>query len=430
MSAGKRVVSGAALGLAVCLATGCGETAEPASVVTPPPVEVARTKALPPPPAGKLATILMVQAQFTKQDGRPVPGPAKLVLYKTDGAGWFQQIVEDPASNVFHKAIPWRDGILTIAAEKARLVFWKPEGDTYTPTVLWEKSWCGRFNRLRDLEIGDVDNDGQDEIVLASHDSGVVAVGDENADGTWTFTELDQKPHTFVHEIEIGDVDGDHKVEFYATPSERNRASGESQPGGVVRYDYVEGKYVRTSVVQWEVSHSKEILVADMDGNGTPELYTAREAHTTTDPATKAVTVVEPVGIVRLDRKADGAWVEVPVATLGPTERQCRFLVPGDVDGDGVREIVAAGYKTGLYVLEPKGDGTFASSVIDAASSGFEHATHAADLDHDGKLEIYVAADDQHALRQYVWNGTSFDKKDLAILPEQHITWNLQDGVL
>ena len=54
----------------------------------PPPVAapVAMTPAPPvanPEPAGPLATILMSQAQFVTQGGKPKPGPAKLVLWRT-----------------------------------------------------------------------------------------------------------------------------------------------------------------------------------------------------------------------------------------------------------------------------------------------------------------------------------------------------------
>ena len=67
--------------------------------------------------------------------------------------------------------------------------------------------------------------------------------------------------------------------------------------------------------------------------------------------------------------------------------------------------------------------------TIDANSSGFEHATHAADLDGDGKSESYVAADNQKEVRRYVWNGESFDRKVIAEIGASHLTWNLQDGV-
>jgi hypothetical protein len=36
-------------------------------------------------------------------------------------------------------------------------------------------------------------------------------------------------------------------------------------------------------------------------------------------------------------------------------------------------------------------------------SSGFEHAAVLADLDEDRRDELYVASDDQHEVRRYVW---------------------------
>ena len=101
----------------------------------------------------------------------------------------------------------------------------------------------------------------------------------------------------------------------------------------------------------------------------------------------------------------------------------------GDVDGDGVTELVAAGYKSGLWLLEPQEDGTFTNQLIDAKSGGFEHATHIADLDKDGTPEIYVAADKQKKLRRYAWDGEKLSKTEIGDIPDDHITWNLQDGV-
>lgn len=398
-----------------------------ADVTPPAPEEPKKVEGLQPPPEGPLPTLMISQAQFTKEGGRPVPGPAKVVLLKTDGKTWYQEKLEDPSSNVFHKAIAWREGILTIGAEKARLVHWKKQEGSWAPTVLWEREWGGKFDRMRDLEVGDVTGDGKEDIVIATHDQGVVAVGEEGPT-MWSFHELDQAADTFVHEIEIGDVDGNGRLEFYATPSGRNRASGESQPGGVARYEYKDGAFARVLLVQWEESHAKEILVHDVDGDGKQELYAVREAHTEKGADGKPE-IKDPVRIVRLEPAAEGeAWKETTVATL--PDRQCRFLVPGDVDGDGKKELVAAGWKTGLYLLKPKGDGTYETSLVDADSTGFEHATHLADLDKDGKIEVYVAADDQKAVRRYVWDGTKLAREDVAPIPENHISWNIQDATL
>lgn len=404
----------------------CGETTPEASTEPADQAQPEQEAAL----QGPLPALLMVQAHFKRQNGKPVPQPARLVIWRTDGERWEQEEILDPDSNVFHKAMPWRDGFLTIGAEDAKLKHWTGGQGQWKATTLWEQSWGGKFDRLRDIELGDVDNDGAEEIVLATHDQGVVAVGDE-VDGAWTFTELDKTPDIFVHEIEIGDVDGDGKLEFYATPSGRNQASGESQPGQVVRYDFADGAWKRTILANWAESHAKEILVTQVGGKDV--LYAVREAHAEKDTDGE-LKLLDPVRIVQLS-PGEGGWTQSVVGTLHPEEKQCRFLVPGDVDGDGQLELVAAGYKTGLYVMELGEDGQWTPTLIDADSGGFEHATHVADMDGDGKLEIYVANDvdkknERGALRRYLWNGTSFDRSEISEIEALHITWNLQDAKL
>jgi FG-GAP-like repeat len=423
-----------ALGAAVfALGQACSGEAPPA---TPAPEPIAAPEAPPTPPTEPVPALLMVQAQFI--DGRP--GPARMNIQRWDGKNWFEEVVEDPESSVFHKAVPWRDGILTISAcapctetsKGALLKHWKKADGAWTATTLVERKWGGKFDRFRDLELGDVDGDGKDEIVLATHDMGVVTVGDEAEDGTWTFVDYDQHSDTFVHEVEIGDVDGDGKKEFYVTPSERNKASGESQPGGVMRYDFDGSRYKRTQVVHWNTTHAKEILVADLDGDGKDELYAAREAVRV--KGANGLETKEPSMIVRFDQ--DGAkWKEVTVATL-PDESMCRFLLAGDVNHDRKKDIVAAGKDTGLWMLDRKPDGTFTPVLIDGDSGGFEHATDLADFDFDGKPEIYAASEksadrpELRQLRKYYYNGTTWEKTVIAGIPPKRFTWNIQDAKL
>ncbi len=426
------------IGLAALVACGGSETAGSASAgsAASAKVSVAEAPVAKERPPGKLRGILMSQAQFVKgAAGKTSPGPAKLVLWRTDGdGGWWDEIIEDPGSNVFHKAIGYRDGLLTIAAGQipkegetpapAQMRHWKHDGTSWAATTLVEAKWGGRFQRFRDFEFGDFNADGTPEIAISTHDMGVVMVASEGADGAWSAQQMDEKPDTFVHEIEVGDVDGDGAKEFYCTPSDRNRSSGESQPGSVARYDLKDGKYVRSWVAQWEHSHAKEILVADVDGDKRDELYVVREGHVVKEGGTTKLT--DPVQILRMDPGPEG-WTETIVASL-EGESQTRFLVPGDVDHDGKTDLVAAAMKTGLWVLKRSDDGKFTSTVIDPNSGGFEHATHVADLDGDGKVEIYVAADKQREVRRYLWNGATFDKVRIGAIPEKHITWNLQDG--
>ena len=423
------VVGGGAvvLALAVAMQACSGESSAPA-----PSAEAVPAPAQAPEPEGPVPTLVMVQSQFTQTDGGIEPGPAKGMLYTQVGGRWRAETLQDPDSNVWHKAMAWRGGLLTIGAQKAMLKHWtRDDAGVWSARTLWSPSFGGKFDRLRDLEIADLDGDGAEEMAIATHDMGVVAVGDEAEDGSWTFQELDRKPDTFVHEVEVGDVDGDGKPEFYVTPSARNKASGESQPGGVVRYDRQEdGSYASTTVVSYEGTHAKEILVTDLDGDGTDELYAVKEGEVTKQG--KSTSLQSPVQIVRLV-PAEGAYQEQVVATL-EGEHQCRFLVAGDLDGDGVTDLVASGYKTGLWWIPGAGKAELPATpaLVSKDSGGFEHATHVADLDGDGQLEIYAASEKRsfRLLRRFTWADGGWNVQVIAPIPERHITWNLQDAAL
>ena len=63
--------------------------------------------------------LLVALAVLDKDDaGKPVPLPARMGILSRGTSGWEYQSIEDPASNVFHKAMvyepePGRPGILT-----------------------------------------------------------------------------------------------------------------------------------------------------------------------------------------------------------------------------------------------------------------------------------------------------------------------------
>jgi hypothetical protein len=370
--------------------------------------------------------LLLTQAWFwTDEEGAPKPGPARLDIWRDGDGGWKKTRLEDPDSNVFHKAIPYEGGILTIGAENAILKKWTFQDGDWHDEVLWQNSWGGRFNRLRDLEIGDVDADGKDELVIATHDYGVVAVIDVEEDGQVRATEMDKRADTFVHEIEIGDIDGDGKLEFFATPSDRNKA-GHSQAGGITMYKWDGKKYVRSWVEEQEGTHAKEILAYDVTGDGKSELFGVLEA--VLDPKDKKK-IVKPVEIRQYIQKADGTFRYDVIATIN--DRQTRFLVPGDFDNDGKAELVAAALSTGVYHISPpaNGKGPWKTDLIDGNSSGFEHAAYAADLDKDGNLELYVAADDQRELKRYTVEDGKFKREVLGQLDASVLTWNITDGV-
>jgi hypothetical protein len=443
---GRIVKHGNLIGLCGALALACGGGDAPAepepetrAAAAAPSTEAPSAPTPAPEPSGPPGTppslpngLLLAYSQFQVENGQVTanPGAARFELLTRRGGEWTVDSVEDDSSNVFHKAF-WFDppgdaapGVVTLGAMGAAVKLWRRSGDAWSSETLWEASFGGTFDRMRDAEVADLFGDAQPAIAVATHDQGVVAVLRSGDDG-WTATELAREPNTFIHEIEIGDLDGDGTPEVYATPSEPNELGGGEQRGQVVRFVPRTGEGP-TVVADLGNRHAKEIWVGDADGDGTDELYVAVEALTRgRDPN---VEIVEPVEIRRYDADtpADG---RVVIATI--RDRLCRFLTVGDVDGDGRPEMVAAAFRSGLWMLRPGRDprGEWSRSSIDRQSSGFEHASIFADLDGDGRDELYVASDEQGEVRRYTWRpGVSRPDREVIHtrpLARSRITWNI-----
>ncbi len=440
---GTRSWTGIALAAMAAAAVGCGSSeAETPTAPTerPAPTETPSAEEGHTPPSGSTASaevpadlpngLLLTYSQFPVRDGRvvPEPGAARLEILTRSGGEWHVEVLEDDTSNVFHKAFVYTPpggapGILTLGAAGAAVKLWRRGGTTWSAQTLWSAEFGGRFDRMRDAEVADLYGDQRPAIAVATHDQGVVAIVRPGADGTFSTEELVRTPNTFIHEIEIGDLNGDGVLEVYATPSEPNNLDGGEQSGSVVRFVPREGSQ-STVVADLGNRHAKEIWVGDVDGDGRDELYVAVEALTSgRDPN---VVIREPVEIRRYDADTP-ADQGVVIARI--QDRLCRFLTVGDIDGDGDQEMVAAAFSSGLWLLSPGRDprGEWSVESIDRASAGFEHAAYITDLDGDGTDELYVAADEQGEVRRYVWvNGrprrTVIHRREH---PRAQMTWNI-----
>jgi hypothetical protein len=434
-----RVLVSPCLVLAAALACG-DERSESPAPAAPAPAPTAATASPAPPQAAAAPAplppdlprgLLVALSQFeVSPQGKvlPKPGPARLEILVRRGGAWAVEVIEDPESNVFHKAMAYvpngqPPGIATLGGTKAAIKLWRKRDGRFEAETLWSKDFGGKFSRMRDAEIADVMGKGSADLAVATHDQGVVAVVSPKGPGAWDVQEVDQEKDTFVHEIEVGDLDGDGIIEIYATPSEPNRLDGTPQSGKVTRYVPARGEG-RVVVADLGARHAKEILVRDVDGDGRDELYVAVEA--ATEGTGAEMRIVEPVEIRRYDAGTDP---EEGVAVARIDDRLCRVLTAGDVDGDGRKEIVAAAFKSGLWLLRPGAEAGSAWSVtsIDRASSGFEHAAILTDLDGDGRDELYVASDDQGEVRRYVWQDGRFASEVIhrRAVPGSALSWNL-----
>jgi len=375
--------------------------------------------------------LVLALAQFgPREPGKaPKPLPATLEFLARKDGEWRVSLIEAPQSNVFHQAMVYatpegRPRLLSAAGSEATLKLWTPGKDGSTSETIWEEDFGGKFSRMRDVEIGDVYGDGEPVIVVATHDQGVVALVRPDDKGGFAVEEIDREADTFVHEIELGDLDGDGTLEIYATPSEPNRLDGRPQQGIVTRYVPAKDEG-RTVVADLGDRHAKEIFVDDVDGDGTDELYVIVEG--VVEKGSQRL--LEPVEIRRYDASTDPAEGEV-VASID--DRLGRFLTAGDFDGDGQQELVAALFSAGVWLLRPGGDpedpaAGWTKERIDKDSGGFEHATIAADLDEDGQDELYVASDNDSEVRRYVWVDGDFEREVIYRRTNGNsvFTWNI-----
>ena len=372
-------------------------------------------------------TLVLTQAQFnweTNAAGKriPKPGPAKILLLSKLGDGWLSNTLEDKDSRVFHKAVCRGKSLLTIAGSDAHLKTWDWQDGQWQSKSHWQPKFGGAWDRLRDFEFGDVDGDKVNELIIGSHDQGVIAVAKEQ-NGVWSVKEIYREADTFIHEIEIGNLRAKGTPRIYSTPSKPNKADY-SQSGEIMESYLDGGSYKNKTIITLKDRHAKEILVADMNDDGVDELYAAIEAHKINKDGVRKI--VAPLEIRRYKIKGNGKWVESLVARLDGGI-QARVLSVGTPQEKNRKQMLVTTMRGGLYLLTPdKQLEKWDKLLIDKDSSGFEHAGNFADTDGDGLDEIYVAADDQDRISQYRWQDGAFVREDIFNLNKSDITWSIE----
>ncbi len=238
--------------------------------------------------------------------------------------------------------------------------------------------WGLEGRRRHTPAIGDLDGDGDLEIVttgggdiggiplFAYHHSGAVVAGFPiSIDGG-----CDSYPA-------IGDVDGDGQKEIVVVALD-------SSPGYTDLITKVlligsNGMTKRSILLSGRAYFASGPALADLDGDGVPEIIVKTE---------------EALNVVRGDGRSYPGWpIVLPIVSTAGWS-QCLPVV-GDVDGDGVPEIVVV---SGNSALVFKRNGTLYPRFPKMLPLGSGAVPAIADIDGDGRNEIIVTSD--------FWDGT------------------------
>lgn len=361
------------------------------------------------------------------------------VLYAAngiDGIGWFENTNGDATSWQHHLV----DGGFNGALDIAPLDF-DNDGDLDLVAVdygadeigAWENlaiHWGTGFDfdvsmddatdSIRDLETADYDGDGDLDVVYADFsaqeigwfantpgggtgwvkvpiatgvDSKAVSVADVNADGLLDIVAGDggnvywweslsaggTTQHTIidsltqVDSVVADDFDGDGDVDV-ATGSHVDGIDWFENQGS--------GTWVAHSVVSAYIWDADCLTVADVDGDGDPDLV-----YSVWDAVRWASNELEEAGF------SFGFPVDIATGL-----NNARSVAAGDVDSDGDMDVVAGDMGTGevFWWANVAGDGTtWGSAEVVADGLPKPQSVELADFDLDGTLDVVVAAYDQ-----------------------------------
>lgn len=215
---------------------------------------------------------------------------------------------------------------------------------TYKDEVGWAKNpqnpqnswptytiWSG--GRRTGGTLADIDQDGDFDILYGNAwFENPLPGGDPTQGGQWIMRVIDSGWPTEARGA-VGDLNGDGKPDVVL--------SGEESSAGVVWYtapaDLETGTWIRQEVVSSGYEGVHSLALADFDQDGDLDIFAA-EMHHGDDP--DKVAVFESVGI------GSNTWVEHVLATFGS-----HMAKIGDLDGNGYPDIVGKNYEAGATPL-------------------------------------------------------------------------------
>jgi hypothetical protein len=254
------------------------------------------------------------------------------------------------------------------------------------PREPWTEHHLGSpFEKYHDLAFGDVDGDGEPELVGASQRSETVFYYDVPDDPTRSPWPADCRHvlarDTHAEGLAIADLDGDGREELLAGTDVYRRAAAVEQPrsGAAVETDggVTADGWERESIVDgWKWTR---VAGADLDGDGDPEVVLSEG---------DSPLLGGDAGRV--------AWFDPPEWTphrLAEDLYCPHTLQVADFDGDGSPDVYVAemghGREDGQarhLLFRNRGDGRFEETVVERGVP--THEAKAVDVDGDGRIDL------------------------------------------
>jgi hypothetical protein len=272
-------------------------------------------------------------------------------------------------------------------------------GKTSGYVLQWSQNYgtdprtCARYQGPQ--PIGDADNDGKNELLISGRDEAVRVMKWDDATQNYTQVRVIRPPfYPFMQcdagGMAIGDVTNNGKNEVTVT-------------WYAAIYKYFVGKYWLIGMNPWIFMNeggSADCYIGDCDNDGKNEVIMSGGPGSSSSP-------VPEITVFRWN----GLWLQKVAGWKDPNVDGYVYMAGlGDVDDDGLNEIVCA-YSNRVVVLKWNAENkTFDSTVIFSTmhQQDSPFSIVCKDCDNDGKAEILLGYYAPH-ITIFKWNGTGYE---------------------
>ena len=267
-------------------------------------------------------------------------------------------------------------------------IYFQTSPEVFQPNPAGPLQLCGQQpcgGQPNDLQAADLYGEGRLDLVAADRVQGKITIFRQDPPGTFAESQVLDQAETFA--LAVADVDGDGDLDLVSA-----NALSSSSDVTVFRHDAL-GQYETSPSIALggptDTPKPAALVARDLDGDGRVDIAVGCAGNHT---------------IVVYLQQSDGTFLKLPPlgGPSGSTLPEAITIAPGDVDGDGLTDLVATNYLGNtISIFRQTSPGVFpviASQVLgkpdscsgDGATCG-PQSVFLADVDEDGDLDVVVA---------------------------------------
>ncbi|MBJ94565.1 MAG: hypothetical protein CMP23_08825 [Rickettsiales bacterium] len=329
-----------------------------------------------------------------------------------DGTSWTRQTIASGFDGAYDVAIGDLDGdgdldVVGVANASDLVSWW--EQDTSASSPSWtHHSIATGFTGAIAVELADMDGDNDLDVVAAANDpvtnssmDDITWWANDGSGGGWNPTIVDSAL-TDAHDLALADFDGDGAVDVLAISKRSN---------GKVRYSRNsngDGSSFANNTLTSStgITDLSSIAIADIDADGDLDL---------------AFTVASGYGYIRLTTSTAGTTTGL-TSTFDQNVEGAAAIRLADIDGDGLIDILASAFEGDRLTWWSQASGsqspTWVEHTVDQDLDG-SLATAVADLNGDGTMELLAASTLAGSIQWWQNAGNYGAQWTLQTLPQQ-----------